>query len=573
MKKIVKKTIAKVLILNICFYFLNVQFIYAGEIVSISAKVQKENLYEGQNAKDVIEVLGTDKDGNVVEVTEYTVEPEVLKVEDKKLFIKYISDDKIFYKTLDILVEKKMLQELRLELKKGDYFLGEEITPENINVYACYNNGKSEEVAGKCQFENAKLEKLGENLVVVNYTEDGITKSETIKINAKEPQLISIEAKYDQYEVSEGEISRKLLLVTAYYNNNTEKKVEDYKILPYKIQGGKKTQITIYYNGVTCYFEVVGKVEEPKTTEPPKNVPTSTPKSPQKTKVPSKAKSSSFKIKSNISKVVLSKRKENVYNIYTNKNVKFTISAKNIKQIKYQVVKSGKKKSSKKWRKISRNSVTLKNNMKNIVVYFQYINGRGKKVEVKTKGFTIDKIAPVSNIKNRRKYKNNIKLSFKDVGSGIKKAVLNTKVIKNGKKITKNGTYRLQLLDKAGNKRVFCFSIKKVTKPKPTKVPSTPKPTSAPTPKPTEKPQVVKAKSIKLNQTNLELKVNGTAYLNATISPINATNKELIWKSCNTNIVTVSNGRVVAKGKGVTTIIVYSKENTSINCSCTIIVK
>ncbi len=65
----------------------------------------------------------------------------------------------------------------------------------------------------------------------------------------------------------------------------------------------------------------------------------------------------------------------------------------------------------------------------------------------------------VKGIKNKKTYKKAVKITFKDA-SGIKKATLNGKKIKSGKKVKNNGSYKLKVTDKAGNTRVVKFKVK-----------------------------------------------------------------------------------------------------------------
>jgi membrane carboxypeptidase/penicillin-binding protein PbpC len=82
----------------------------------------------------------------------------------------------------------------------------------------------------------------------------------------------------------------------------------------------------------------------------------------------------------------------------------------------------------------------------------------GKK---KTINFCVDKKKPTTNIKNKKTYKKAVKITFKDSISGVKKATLNGRKIKNGKKVKKNGKYTLKIYDKAGNVKKVKFTIKK----------------------------------------------------------------------------------------------------------------
>lgn len=78
----------------------------------------------------------------------------------------------------------------------------------------------------------------------------------------------------------------------------------------------------------------------------------------------------------------------------------------------------------------------------------------------KTVRFTVDKVKPTVNVKAKT-YKKPVKIKFSDKLTGIKKATLNGKSIKNGKKISKNGQYTLKVTDKAGNTKIVKFKIKK----------------------------------------------------------------------------------------------------------------
>ena len=75
--------------------------------------------------------------------------------------------------------------------------------------------------------------------------------------------------------------------------------------------------------------------------------------------------------------------------------------------------------------------------------------------------FCIDKQKPTTNIKNKKTYKKAVRITFNDKISGVKKATLNGKKIKSGKKVKRNGNYTLKIYDKAGNVKKIKFTIKK----------------------------------------------------------------------------------------------------------------
>lgn len=66
-----------------------------------------------------------------------------------------------------------------------------------------------------------------------------------------------------------------------------------------------------------------------------------------------------------------------------------------------------------------------------------------------------------------------------------------------------------------------------------------------------------------VNETDLQISSNkvvidvgGTSYIKTTISPSNATNKKVTWKSNNINVATVKDGMITGKSAGMTTIVV-----------------
>lgn len=85
----------------------------------------------------------------------------------------------------------------------------------------------------------------------------------------------------------------------------------------------------------------------------------------------------------------------------------------------------------------------------------------------KSFSFTVDTKAPtIKGIKNNKTYKKNVKLTFSDDVSGIKKVTVNgkkisNKAVKNGYTVKKNGKYTVKATDKAGNVKTMKFTIKK----------------------------------------------------------------------------------------------------------------
>ncbi len=79
----------------------------------------------------------------------------------------------------------------------------------------------------------------------------------------------------------------------------------------------------------------------------------------------------------------------------------------------------------------------------------------------KTLTFKTDKTAPtVKGVKHKKVYRKAVTVKFSDKVSGIKKATLNGKSVKSGKKVDKIGKYTLLVKDKAGNQTKVRFTIK-----------------------------------------------------------------------------------------------------------------
>lgn len=80
--------------------------------------------------------------------------------------------------------------------------------------------------------------------------------------------------------------------------------------------------------------------------------------------------------------------------------------------------------------------------------------------------------------------------------------------------------------------------------------------------------QPVKISKITLSKKNFALKVKKSTTLKATVTPKNATNKNVVWKSSNTKVAAVNqDGKVYAKKTGTATITCTSKENAKISAS------
>lgn len=75
---------------------------------------------------------------------------------------------------------------------------------------------------------------------------------------------------------------------------------------------------------------------------------------------------------------------------------------------------------------------------------------------------------------------------------------------------------------------------------------------------------------ISLNKTSTTLKVGSSETLTYTITPSNATNKNVTWSSSNTNVATVSNGMITGINEGTATITVKTNNGKTANCVVTV---
>ena len=88
----------------------------------------------------------------------------------------------------------------------------------------------------------------------------------------------------------------------------------------------------------------------------------------------------------------------------------------------------------------------------------------------------------------------------------------------------------------------------------------------------TVKAKAVSVESVRLNKSTLTLTAGDSETLTATLSPSNATNKNVIWTSSNTSVVTVNNGVVKAMKSGTSTIRVTTSDGGK-TAECKVTVK
>ena len=89
---------------------------------------------------------------------------------------------------------------------------------------------------------------------------------------------------------------------------------------------------------------------------------------------------------------------------------------------------------------------------------------------------------------------------------------------------------------------------------------------SGSTPTEPEEPEVISVSSVSISGSTAALAVGSTRNLSAVITPSNATNKNVVWTSSNSNIATVnSSGKVIAISPGQVTITVKTDDDAHTN--------
>ena len=272
---------------------------------------------------------------------------------------------------------------------------------------------------------------------------------------------------------------------------------------------------------------------------------------------------------------------------------------------------SSKKKKSVKWKSNSKNLVVSysKKDTRNATFYarkagtYKVIATYGKKtyvavVKASKKGMNVTS----RTLDKGQKYTLKLKgVKGKAKWSSSKKSVVTVKAAKNGKSavITAKKPGSATITATVGKKKLVCVVKVKgttavvtpkpnpTTEPKPTDTPKpqpteAPKPTDTPspspnpteTPSPTPTPVVVPATGIKLDDTKISLDVECPTWeLSCKVEPKNSTQKDVVWESDNTKVVTVSNyGELTAIGNGTAKVRCYLKENRSIYAECVVTV-
>lgn len=341
-------------------------------------------------------------------------------------------------------------------------------------------------------------------------------------------------------------------------------------IYPYTLTPGKLNKVQVEYEGMIGEFCVWGKEENVPVTvttgssiiTPVSTVPSPTPVPPTPIII-----KDGYELVSCQKGIVITGKAVRKYNIYGNKNLTFTLGTSNIKKIEYQFIKKGKRKSSK-WKTMKNNQVILKK-QGYYVLYLRFTTITGKKIIKHTNGFVLDKTVPVIwGVKHKKTYPKRVTVNYKDTLSGIKKATINGKKLKKNTTVKKNGTYYVEITDKAKNKKSLKFTINIPTHtPKPTIAPTT-----APLPEPVQ-PSCIPVTSITA-VSSLSIEKGKKKRISYQVVPSNATNQKVTFTSTNQKIVTVGkDGTIKGKAAGVASVVIRSQSDSTKYVTCVVYVR
>ena len=82
-----------------------------------------------------------------------------------------------------------------------------------------------------------------------------------------------------------------------------------------------------------------------------------------------------------------------------------------------------------------------------------------------------------------------------------------------------------------------------------------------------EEPKVIATTGISVSKTSLTLNIGENATITATVTPNNATNKNVTWTTSNNKVATVTNGKIVAVGEGTATITAKASGGQTATCT------
>lgn len=232
-------------------YLLNILRGGAPFITGITAEWSYKQVIYPDTAltSDMFTVKAAYSDGSVVQVTEFSFEPQVASANPTEVTITFEGKTA----TVSVPVGSVSLTRITAEyVGTGTIYVGDNLTKNMFKVTAKYNDGSSN-VVSDYTFAPVTMVNAGEQ--VVTFTYQGKETTATVTVVAL--SVTRIRASWIGGTIFKGTaFTKSMFTVTAEYNNGTSKAVSDYTFTPATANSTPATLVTIEYEGKTTGLSV-----------------------------------------------------------------------------------------------------------------------------------------------------------------------------------------------------------------------------------------------------------------------------------------------------------------------------
>lgn len=198
---------------------------------------------------DMFTVKAAYSDGSVVQVTEFSFEPQVASTNPTEVTVTFEGKTA----TVSVPVGTVSLTGIAAEyVGTGTIYVGDNLTKNMFKVTAKYNDGSSN-VVSDYTFTPVTMVNAGEQ--VVTFTYQGKETTATVTVVAL--SVTKITARWIGGTIFKGTaFTKSMFTVTAEYNNGTSKAVSDYTFTPATANSTPTTFVIIEYKGMTTALSV-----------------------------------------------------------------------------------------------------------------------------------------------------------------------------------------------------------------------------------------------------------------------------------------------------------------------------
>ena len=227
--------------------------------IEVTNSPTKTSYIEGQNFnKKGMKITAHYNNETSEEISEYTItDGENLSTGKTSITISYTKGEITKTTTQEITVSAKKLTGIVVTNTpaKTSYVEGQNFDDTGMVITASYNNGTSEEISGYTITNGTNLS-TEQTSITISYTEGEVTKETEQAITVEEKKLTRIEVtnKPDKTVYKEGQdVDIKGMIITAYYNDETNKTTTGYSVTNGTNLKKEQTSITIKYKegGIT----------------------------------------------------------------------------------------------------------------------------------------------------------------------------------------------------------------------------------------------------------------------------------------------------------------------------------